>query len=282
VKYIVVLSILFLSGWCSKIKDGNNSSPLARVGESYLYKSDLEGLIKPGLSKDDSVSIVNGLTEKWIRKQLILEKAVMNLTEEEKDVDKELDEYRTSLIIYKYEQKLIKEKLDTLVTNGEVTKYYNENPQNFVLNNSIVKVLYIKLPADAPKIQELKEWMKVENEENVKKIDEYCYQQAIKYDYFDDKWVSLDNIKMLFPFSNELNDQFVMANKIYEAADSLYHYLLSVRELQLKGTAAPYSYVEDDIRNIVILKRKQKLIYDLENKIYFDALNKNNFKIFKE
>jgi hypothetical protein len=280
-KYILIVSILFLTGWCSKIKD-KTDEPLAKVGENYLYKSDLRNLIKPGISKSDSISMTTGLTEKWIRKQLILEKAVMNLTEEEKDVEKELDEYRTSLIIYKYEQKLIKEKLDTVVTNGEMMSYYNDNPQNFVLNNSIVRAVFIKLPLNAQKIPELKEWLKVENDDNVKLIDNYCYQQAIKYDYFDDKWVGFENIKMLFPFSSELNDQYISANKIYEATDSLYHYLLNIRDLQAKGTVAPYGYVEENIKEIIILKRKQKLIYDLENKIYFDALNKNNFKIFKD
>jgi hypothetical protein len=274
-KYILIASILFFSGWCSKSKN-KSDEPLAKVGETFLYKSDLQNLVKPGLSKEDSLSMINSLTEKWIRKQLILEKAVLNLTDEEKDVEKELDEYRSSLIIYKYEQKLIEEKLDTLVTNGEMMNYYNENPQNFILNNNIVRAVFIKLPLNAQKILELKEWLKVENDENVKLTDNYCYQQAIKYDYFNDKWVGFENIKMLFPFGSELSDQSVTANKIYEATDSLYHYLLNIRDIQLKGTVAPYNYVEDNIREIIILKRKQKLIFDLENKI---ALDINNYKI---
>lgn len=279
-KYIFVLSILFLTNWCSKINKNSNEEPLARVGENYLYPTELSGLIKPGISKDDSLSMIRGLTEKWIRKQLILEKAVMNLSDEEKNVEKELEEYQTSLIIYKYEQKLIKERLDTAVTNGELQKYYNDNPQNFILNNNIVKALYIKLPIDAPKKDLLKEWMKVENEDNIKQIEEYCYQHAVKYDYFNDLWVNFDNIKMLFPYNAELSNQPLSTNKIYEAQDSLYSYILNIRDLQLKGSIAPYTYIEGDIKNILILKRKQKLIYDLENKIYFDAMNKNNFKIF--
>jgi len=280
-KYILIASILFFSGWCTKKKD-KSDDPLAKVGETYLYKSHLRNLVKAGLAKEDSLSMINSLTEKWIRKQLILEKAVLNLTDDEKDVEKELDEYRTSLIIYKYEQKLIGEKLDTIVTNGEMMNYYNENPQNFILNNNIVKAVFIKLPLNAQKVPELKEWLKVENDENVKLIDNYCFQQAIKYDYFNDKWIGFENIKMLFPFGSELSDQNVSANKMYEATDSLFHYLLNIRDFQSKGTVAPYYYVEENIKEIIILKRKQKLIYDLENKIYFDAINKNNFKIFKD
>lgn len=279
-KFIVVLSILFLTNWCSNLNKNGNEEPLARVGDNFLYPTELKGLIKAGISKDDSISMIRGLTEKWIRKQLILEKAVMNLTDEEKNVEKELDEYRTSLIIYKYEQKLVKERLDTAVTNGEMSKYYNDNPQNFILNNNIVKVHFIKLPIDAPKKDLLKNWMKVEHEDNIKLLEEYCYKYAVKYDYFNDSWVNFDNIKMLFPYNAELGSQPLSVNKILEANDSVFYYLLNIRDLQLKGSVAPYAYVEGDIKNILVLKRKQKLIYDLENKIYFDAMNKNNFKIF--
>lgn len=275
-KYIVIFLFLFITGWCTNKQD---NPPLAKVGKAVLYKSDLTGLIQPGLTQADSLSMAKSIIEKWIRKQLILQKALLNLTEEEKNVQKEIDEYYAALIIYKYEQKFIKERLDTFVSEEELIKYYNENIDNFILNAHVAKAQFIKLPI-AIKTDMLKAWLNQETPESLSKIAEFCYQVALKYEYFNDRWVSLDNIKMLFPHNLEPTDQILLTNKLYETADSDFKYILYFRELRLKGTQAPYHFVRDNIKDIILLKRKQKLINDLENNIYFDALNKNKFDIY--
>ena len=128
-KYLLFIFIFTLS--CSRLKE---PEPIAKVGNAYLYNSDIKGLIKSGLSKEDSLNMVKSIVDQWIKKQLILQRAELNLTNEEKDVSKELDEYRTSLLIYKYELKYIKENLDTTVKSDEVLNYYNLNP-NFAFQN---------------------------------------------------------------------------------------------------------------------------------------------------
>jgi len=226
--------------------------------------------------------MIASLTEKWVRKQLIVQKAELNLTDEEKDVNKELDEYRTSLIIYKYEQKLIKEKLDTFVQSSELQKYYTQNISNFILNYDIVKALYIKLPIHAPGIDKVKEWMRSESEENIKKLEGYCFQYAVKYEYFKDEWVNFDNIKMLLPITISDNKQYLKNIKFIELKDTSYYYFVNIKDYKTKGSDSPLKFVESDIKTIILLKRKQKLINDLENKIYFDAIDRDNIKIYKK
>jgi hypothetical protein len=272
---------LFFSGWCSRMGKGQKEEPLAKVNDQYLYASDIKGLIKTGVAREDSTIMVASLVEKWVRKQLILQKAELNLSDEEKDFNKALEEYRTSLIIFKYEQKLIKEKLDTSVNVSEIEKYYNQNPSNFILNYNIVKAQYIKLPVKAPKIDKLKEWMQSESDHNAKLLESYCFQYAVKNDYFNDDWVNLDNIRMIFPGVISENEQYLKNTKFLETKDTAFHYVINIKDLKMKGSIAPLKYVEKDIKSIILLKRKQKLINDLENKIYFDALNRNNFTIFK-
>ncbi|MCX7987310.1 MAG: hypothetical protein N2662_10265 [Bacteroidales bacterium] len=276
-KYFIVIFLLFFTGWCKKQKD---NPPVAKVGSAVLYKSDLNRLIQPGMTLSDSLMLAKSIIEKWVRKQLIMQQALQNLTDAEKNVEKELEEYRTSLIIYKYEQKYIQERLDTVVTEEEMQKYYSDNLQSFTLPTSVAKVQFIQLPLQV-KPDLLKTWLLSANEESVKKIEEFCYQVALKYEYFGDRWVSMDNIKMLFPYALVPSEQFMLTNKLYEATDSTYRYLLYLREVKTKGTQAPYEFVRDNIRNIIILKRKQKLVNDLENNIYLDALNKNKFTIYE-
>jgi hypothetical protein len=277
-KYYILMFLLLFTGWCRQNKE---KEPVAKVSNAVLYKSDLKGLIPPNMTHSDSVSMAKSIVDKWIRNQLIMQKALMNLTDDEKNVDKELEEYRNSLIIYKYEQKYIKERLDTTVEEEEMRKYYNDNIQNFILTTSVAKAQFIKLPLQV-KTDLLKTWLLANNEESVKKIEEFCYQVALKYEYFNDRWVSIDNLKMLFPYNLAPSEQTLLANKLYETTDSSSRYILYIREIKQKGTQAPYEFVQNNIKDIIILKRKQQLINDLENKIYMDALNKNKFKLYEQ
>ena len=268
--------------WCSLFKTSKKEPQLASVGNEYLYLSDIKGLIKPGLSKTDSLIMLNSLVEKWVRKQLIVQKAELNLSENEKDVAKELEEYRTSLIIFKYEQKLIKEKLDTVVDEKEIAQYYKQNTQNFTLSFDIVQAQYLKLPLKAPNLEKVKLWLKSENAEDMKQLEGYCFQYAIKYDYFNEEWINFDNIRMLLPVKLPFEDQNLRNNQFIDVKDSIYQYFVFIKEFQPKGSISPFKYIKNDIKSIILLKRKQKLINDLENRIYFDALNKNNFTIFNK
>lgn len=268
---LVMLLVAMLTGSCSRWSNSGEEEPLAKVGNVYLYPADLKGLIKPGISKEDSISMVASLVEKWVRKQVILQKAEMNLTNEEKDVNKELDEYRTSLLIYKYEQKYISEKLDTVVKQTEIEEYYNQNPSNFTLSSEIVKAQFVKLPLTAPNTEKLKEWMRSENSENIKLIEGYCFQYATKYDYFNDEWVSFNTVRSLMPNSISDNENFLKTTKFAEMKDSANYYFLSIKDYKLKGSISPLKFVQNDIYNIILLKRKQKLVNELENKLYFEA-----------
>jgi hypothetical protein len=281
VKYLLLVSLAFFSTWCSRFQETSKEKPLAKVGTQYLYSSEFRGLIKPGLSKNDSLIMISSLAEKWIRKQLILQKAELNLTDEEKDVEKELDEYRTSLIIFKYEQKLIREKLDTSIKQAEVVDYYDKNTSNFILNYDIVKAQFIKLPIHSPNIDKVREWMRTESAENTKLLEKYCLQHANKYEYFGDDWVNFENISMFLPIEISNNNLFLKSNKFYDLKDSTSIYLLNINDYKLRGSVSPFKFVARDIKSIILLKRKQKLINDLENRIYFDAIDRNNFTIYK-
>src|SRR4030042_5038683 len=147
---ILLVSILVTS--CRELENRKNEQPIARVQDKLLLPSEIQDIFPAGLSEQDSLMILRNFTEKWVKKQLILQKAELNLTEVQKDVSRQIEEYRSSLLIFKYEQSLIKQKLDKIIHPGEIENYYTENSSNFILDNIIVKALFIKLPYDAPNL----------------------------------------------------------------------------------------------------------------------------------
>jgi hypothetical protein len=55
--------------------------------------------------------------------------------------------------------------------------------------------------------------------------------------------------------------------------------MIAIKDYRLRSTLAPYEYVKDDIRRIIMNSRRFEFIQSLENGIYNDALKEKYFKI---
>jgi hypothetical protein len=279
-KIFTGLTLLLFALSCTQLEPRNREKPLAEVFGKNLYPSDLTDIFPDKISAEDSLLILQNYVDKWVKKQLILQKAELNLTEEQKDVRLQIDEYRSSLLIYKYEQNLILQKLDTLISGEEIAQYYEENPSNFNLDRHIVKALFIKLPLDAPELWRVRQWYRSDREEDFKELESYCYQYGVKYDYFDDQWIPFTTISRALPNDIRNPDSYLRWNRYIEQQDSAFRYMVRLREYSLAGMVAPLPYVEQKIRSIILNKRKVQFVRDLENNIYKDALNKGSFTIY--
>ena len=276
---LVIIGLLFIAA-CKPVPKEDQKEPLAKVYDKYLYKSDVKSLFTNNMSKDDSIVIVRNYINDWIKKQLLLNKAELNLSEEIKDIEKEIEDYRSSLLIFKYKQELIKQKLDTLVTDEEIEEYYNEYSGNFVLNHNIVKVLYLKISKEAPEIEKVRWWYKSNSAENKSRLEDYCYQYATKFDNFNDEWIPFNNILMEVPIKIDDQERFLRVQRYIETEDDLFHYFVKINEYSLKSTVQPLEYAKLKIKSIILNKRKFTFLEELENTVYNDALNHNEFIIY--
>ncbi|NHB69751.1 hypothetical protein [Perlabentimonas gracilis] len=260
--------------------DTNNSKVLATVYGKNLYFSEVEDMFPDNISKEDSLQIIMGYVDRWVRKQLLLNRAEKNLSENQKNVSKQLDDYRSSLLIFKYEQEFIRQKLDTVIPFDEIEEFYNENSSNFSLNEGIVKALFIKIRLDDPYYDRIKALYKSNKEEDIQNLDNMAYQVAIKYDYFNDRWIPFSRIIRELPEPINNPDHFLLRNRSIEMTDDKHAYLVNLRDVLAKGEQAPIDFEANSIRNIILNKRKQRLILDLETNIYNDARNHKNFEIY--
>ncbi|MBN2520979.1 MAG: peptidyl-prolyl cis-trans isomerase [Bacteroidales bacterium] len=279
IAYCFLMFLLINS--CNHETIKSDDRPVAKVFDKYLFESDIKGLFNEEISREDSLQIVMSYIDKWIRKQILLEKAELNLTPEQKDVEDQLEDYRSSLLIYKYEQEWIKQNLDTTVADDEIQEYYNLYSGNFILEDNIVKALYIKIPAIAPNIDKVKKWYKSDTKEDLDNLESYCYEFAKGYDNFNEEWISFNQIINQIPFDIADRENYLRRRKYIETNDSSYYYFINIREYKLKSEVAPLNFVKENIKQIIINKRKLQLINELETNIYNDALNYGHFKIFE-
>jgi len=165
-RVLTILSIFLLFS-CSMFEENISEVSIARVEDKFLYQSDLEGIVPIETTEEDSALIVNNYIQGWVKDNLILQKAELNLREDQKNVQKQLEDYRKSLIIYAYEKELIKQRLDTSVSATEIQDFYDNNDQNFELKNDIVKVRYLKVNKNAPQIKNIRKLYKSKKEAEI-------------------------------------------------------------------------------------------------------------------
>jgi len=278
--FLINIVLLLLLASCSKNKQADSNPAVAKVYDTYLYLSDLEGIVPTQISKDDSIIIVRNYINNWIKKQLMLRKAEINLSNENRNIQKEIDDYKSSLLIFRYKQELIRQKIDTVVTDNEVQSYYNQFSGNFILNQNILKATIIKISNQLTDLQKLKQWLRSDDSETQLKLDEYCYQYATKYHSFNDEWINFSDLLKEVPLDPTNEDQILKYQKFIETNDSLFYYLVRINDYALKSTVQPIDYAELKIKSIILNKRKFTFLEEIENNIYNDALDRNEFVIY--
>ncbi len=276
----IILLIILLGFISCNSKNTLDNPIIAKVDDSYLYLNKIRELIPNNSSKEDSIRIAQNYVQQWISKQLLVSRAELNLTEEDQDVEEMVEDYRSSLIIHKYQQHLIEQKLDTIVSHTEIDKYYRDYPGNFLLNRNIVKAVYIKIPKPLPQAKKIKQIYKLKKDDDWDKLEDYCFQNATKFDNFSEQWIYSQTLLNQTPIKVSNEERFLRRNKYFETEDSTFHYLINIQDYKLKKEIAPLSFVSEDIRKIIINKRKIQFIKSMEESIYRDAESKNKFKIY--
>ena len=195
------------------------------------------------------------------------------------NVEQQIEDYKTSLLVYKYEESYINQKLDTSITKEDIEDYYNSYSPNFILNNNLFKGIYIEVPRTAPQRWKIKEWCNSNDPEYIKELESYCYEHATKYEYYDETWVYFDEILEKMP-KLYIRTENLLKRKYYEIWDSTYYHFLKITDYRLASSVAPMEFIEDDIKSILLNKRKIQLIQELEANVYNDALNRENFNIY--
>jgi hypothetical protein len=277
--YLAYLLLVF-SGISACTPKAPDKTPVAQIGESYLYLEDVLKVVPQTLKGADSTLWVDDFVRKWIGDELMIMNAEQNLSGEQKDVQKELEEYRNSLLTFRYKKELMAQKMDTVITDADINAYYSKNLNRYKLNNNIVKAIYLKIPLEVAKPEILKSLSTPEDPNNLTQLNEYGIQYAKVFDRFDDQWVSWSTLKNQIPEEINIDQQILRRNKFIESSDTDYYYFICIRDFRQKGENAPVEYVKDEIRNILLNERKIQFLKDLEEDVYKEGLASNKVKIF--
>lgn len=251
---------------------------LARVKEKQLYFSDISPMLSSATDSIDSLLVLRNLVNSWVEEQVMLERARLNLTEEQLNFERQIEDYRKSLILFKYEQEILRQKMDTIVSDAEIEKYYEENKQNFELRDYVVNVTFVKVVRDAPKVGKVKEWLFSDDIKDKNRFEDYCIQYASSY-ILEKQWMYFDDITEFIPIETINVEHFLKTTRRVISEDDKYIYLMRIFDYKLKNSISPLALEEERIRSIILNKRKLSFLSSFRKGLLQDALSKNEAEV---
>ena len=252
---------------------------VAEVNGVKLYRAELDAVIPNGISAADSAALAMKYIDTWASDHVYLKIAEQQLSKSEKDVTKELEDYRKSLLKYRYEQLYVNERLDTTVTDEMVDEYYEAHADKFVLQRPIVRARYLNIVADSPVLKQLRKMMKSSEPNDLVEADSLAYSSALKFMTWNNDWV--DAALLAGEFGTDYNSMLAsMSGGWIEQKDTTgYLKLAYIPEMIGRGRQAPVDYCAPMIKDMIISARKQALISGLERDLLEDARENGNFTI---
>ena len=253
---------------------------VARVGEHKLRRSQLEQYIPQGVSAEDSATLARQYMDAWAEDLLLLDMADQQLSKEEKDVSRELEEYRRTLLKYRYEQRYIEQRLDTLVTQEEESRFYQDNPEKFVLERPVVKARYLIIPADAKSVRELRRLIVSDSGEDLEEAAAIATVAAIRFADQADSWVDALTLAQDMGIDYQrLVGQLRSGKAEYTDEAGILH-LAHIAEVIPEGKTAPLEFVRQRVHDLILSTRKHNLEKNLERQLLEEARKNNKYVIY--
>ena len=253
---------------------------VAECYDSKLYEEDLDGVVPANTNPMDSLTRVNAFIDLWIRQQLLLHQAEINLTPEQCDFSKQLTDYRNSLIVYAYESQLIEQYLDTIVSDEEIMEYYEGHKEDFQLRSTMVKVAYVILKEDSKYRRDFRQLMSNHDTLMLGQIDALATHHAVTSSLDVDTWVRLDDFLSVVPLEIYNTESFLKKNRFVTFEKDDLVYMVRFEDYLLKASVSPIEIESDNIKNIILLKRKKELISQMNADLYEKAAKEKVFVIY--
>ncbi len=272
-KLITYLIVIF--GVMSCQQQSPNADAAARVNDRYLSKEELNMAMPKGLPAEDSLLFRNNFIKMWATKELLLEKARINVDDRDGDIKELVRNYEQELLIERYKKALLQQELDTLITETDLNDYYEANKNVYRLNEELMQLKYIHFSSDLSDKKDLIELFRSNDQED---IEELIARELEFYSFsFNDSiWVSYRDVEKKLAFLKD--EKNIKKNQFIQKEDSLGVYLLAVKDMRHRNDIAPKEYVIPTIQQMILHKRKLELMNEIEKTIMVDAINNKQFE----
>lgn len=208
---------------------------------------------------------------------MLYEKAQSNIPDNG-EIEKLVENYRKALIMHTYQQALIHQRLSNEISEGELTDYYEKNKELFRLERPLMQGLFIKVPLTAPELNKVHRWYKTPTQDAVEHLEKYSLQNAVKYEYFYDKWVPMADVLDAIPLKVPEVEDYVNKNRHIELKDTAFHYFLNVSDFRTVGQQEPYEFARPKVKDMVLNLKQVEFMRAVKDDLYQQAVKRDKIK----
>ena len=245
---------------------------IATAGDGKLYIEDVQALFTGDITPEDSLKLLNSYVDQWVKQQLKIQVAQATSPEEEERISRMVNDYRNSLLIYEYEKKYLEERLDTLVTREEINEYYQSETAEFKLASPLVKGLVVRFPAGFRQEGQMRVMAGTGRKERLQDLVDICIKNNFAYKEFTD-WTDLSEVTSSLPrLTNQESARMLTGQPPFEVTQGDNRYFVVITDVLREGNPMPLERASERIRTMIVTKRKQELLRNLEDSLYAAAL----------
>ncbi len=277
--FIILIATVFSCNWTIK---STHQDAIARVNNTFLTKDKIDVGLFDGLSVQDSLTQIQNIINNWATQQLLQDGALLNLeAQKQKEFETLVKDYKRDLLTSAYLEAMTKQNLDTIISNHELKLAYKQNKELFYLKEDLIKLRYINHNLSMSNSNEIKRRFKRYNAEDRAILDTI----SLQFNSFflnDSVWINSNQvISKIGPLQKGFNKVLLKKQNFIQLKDSLGLYLMQVKDVLEIGQQAPLAYVTPTLKQIIINKRKLKLVNQLKSEIVNDALRNKKFEIYE-
>lgn len=257
--------------------DSEKKKVVAKLFDKEVYASDIHDVLGAAKGRKDSSQFVRTYLDKIALEKALLHKALGSGLVDMSDIEAKTNEFRNTLINLRYEKEYIKKNLDTVLTKQQLKEYYERNKISFVLNHEIFRGYYVVVPATVPRLEKLKEIMSSDKPHDFEELKSLCLRYASTFSIDPNLWMALPPALK----GNGTNLHGAAGSKhilSFEKED--YLYLVRVFDYKFANQQSPVEYVEENIKQILLNKRKIELLGKLSVEALDEARQNNKIEIY--
>lgn len=276
-KYFLIFSISFLLSACSWLTP-ETEGIVAKMNGKVITTQEIYSLLPEAYSPEDSVYLVENYIKNWVTKQKLIEESNKLLSEDKRmEIESKVLQYQEDLLVSSVEEALLSQQKIESPTEEEIKTYYTKNTKSFPLQETMIRYRYVNVPTDS--VRKYKRLLL----SSKKKNKELLEQKAEKYNYTmeDDEnhWMSFKKLQQLSPIPpDDPMRKYLRKDKVFVFDNNGMSFVLQIVDFARKGEQAPYKFIKNNIKNILINKRKLHLLSQKKNKLYEQAIQNDEIE----
>ncbi len=277
---LLIVSLFLAMSACNMLERRADDILLAKAYNNRLYYEDIHNIIPQGASPADSAAIIQRYVDRWIQQQVFLYHAMQRPPAQIQDFEQRVTDYRNALIIHAYENELTRQEMDTLVTEEEINRYYEQNIPHFTLKDNIIQANYVKMPLTFDNHSIVRSLYRTGDDDQLQELENFCLENAATYYIGRDSWMVFNDILADMPL--DLDDQatYLRNNRFAEITDDHYRYFLYIHDYRLKGDVSPVDFERENIRMLIMGRRKQEFIQEKRRELINKATEASRIETY--